>query len=125
MRRIALFAARALTVLALVAPMTANAVGTSGSIQTITLKDRVRHFTEFIPCAPDSAYNITTVTNFVEHIQFQIQPDGSFRAQFNDSAAGTFQAVPVHGVGPTLSGTFTDTDTGIAVNPVFDPATGE
>jgi hypothetical protein len=123
MRHIRLLVACAMAALAF-APMTAGASGTAGYINTVTLQGQVRHFTEFFPCAPDSLYNLTTVTNSVLHVQLQVQPDGSFRAQFDDSATGTFQAVPVHGVGPTLSGTFTDTDSGLAVNPVFDPVTG-
>src|SRR6266540_9143 len=40
-------------------------------------------------------------------------------AQFTFTQTGTFTAVPVSGVGPTFTGTFTVWDGGMAFNPVF------
>ena len=86
--------------------------------KTVTFHNQVDTFVDVKPCT-DIPYQLTTVSNGVMHFQLRTLPDGTVVAQFTFTRTGTFTAVPVSGVGPTFTGTFTVWDGGSAFNPVF------
>jgi hypothetical protein len=85
---------------------------------TSTFHNQTDTFVDVLPCT-DIPYQITTVSNGVEHFQLRTLPDGTVVAQFTFTQTGTFTAVPVSGVGPTYTGRFTVWDGGMAFNPVI------
>src|SRR6266545_2865952 len=76
--------------------------------KTFTFHNQVDTFVDVLPCT-DIPYQITTTSNGVMHFQLRTLPDGTVVAQFTFTQTGTFTAVPVSGVGPTFTGTFTRT----------------
>jgi hypothetical protein len=88
--------------------------------KTFTFHNQTDTFVDVLPCTT-IPYQITSVSNGVEHFQLRTLPDGTVVAQFTFTQTGTFTAVPVSGVGPTYTGHFTVWDGGMAFNPVIGP----
>jgi hypothetical protein len=105
---------------ALIAALPAATALAANPGTTVTFHNQVDTFVDVLPCT-DIPYQITTVSNGVEHFQLRTLPDGTVVAQFTFTQTGTFTAVPVSGVGPTFTGTFTVWDGGMAFNPVLGP----
>jgi hypothetical protein len=103
---------------ALIATLPAATALAANPGTTSTFHRQVDTFVDVLPCT-DIPYQITTVSNGVEHFQLRTLPDGTVVAQFTFTQTGTFTAVPVSGVGPTFTGTFTTWDGGMAFNPVI------
>jgi hypothetical protein len=103
---------------ALIAALPAATALAANPGKTFTFHNQVDTFVDVLPCT-DIPYQITSVSNGVMHFQLRTLPDGTVVAQFTFTQTATFTAVPVSGVGPTFTGTFTVWDGGSAFNPVF------
>ncbi len=103
---------------ALIAALPAASALADNPGKTFTFHNQVDAFVDVVPCT-DIPVQVTTVSNGVEHFQLRTLPDGTVVAQFTFTQTGTFTAVPVSGVGPTYTGTFTVWDGGMAFNPVI------
>jgi hypothetical protein len=103
---------------ALIAALPAATALAANPGKTVTFHNRVETFVDVLPCT-DIPYQVTSTSNGVEHFQLRTLPDGTVVAQFTFTQTGTFTAVPVSGVGPTFTGTFTVWDGGMAFNPVI------
>jgi streptogramin lyase len=88
--------------------------------KTFTFHNRVQSFIGTRPCF-DAPYNVTTITNGVEHFQVRTLPDGTVVAQFTFTETGTYTASPVSGDLPSYTGRLTVRDGGIAFDPVIGP----
>src|SRR6266542_1345350 len=91
---------------ALIAALPAATALAANPGKTFTFHNQVDTFVDVLPCT-DIPYQITTTSNGVMHFQLRTLPDGTVVAQFTFTQTGTFTAVPVSGVGPTFTGTFT------------------